>query len=172
MSTFVLESKHGWLRLNTWKEGLLSRMGHDLLLDIRRFTVQVEQVAEQHGIWNLQVHLAKDSFYVLEPTSLSIKDKEEIHQNISKHLPNDIFFQGQGERQEEHRLVVRGTISLGKARMPIQFDLNLNQRVATGRVVLSHEALQLKPYRAPLGLIRLQDRVELSLSFDLTSWLV
>lgn len=163
MSVFVLEPQHGWLRINTWKEGLLSRMGHDLLLDIRDFSVQIEG---QRPGWKVQVRIKKNSFYVLEPASLSGKDREEIHQNISKHLPDDISFRGDVEQQGEHRLVVRGFVSLGQAQTPVRFDLDWQGSRVTGRVALSHEALQLKPYRAPLGLIRLQDRVELTLSFD------
>ncbi len=168
MSAFVLQSKDGWLRLNTWKEGLLSRMGHDLLLAIREFSISVEYDDDKD--WHVSVKIDKDSFFVKEPDSLSAKDKAEIHQNICNQLPDDILFEGSVVRKEEEA-EVQGFLSLGRTSIPIRFAMSLHEGVASGRVELSHRALNIKPYRAPLGLIRLQDRLELSFSFDLRSWL-
>ncbi len=165
MSSFAIEPSDGWLRLNTWKEGLLSRMGHDLLIDIRDFAIQVD--VREEDSWNVKVIIRKTSFHVVEPDSLSAKDRNEIHDNITKHLPSDIQFEGVGTRKPGNRMELRGTISLGRARTPVSFLFDLHPNAASGTVELSHRALQLKPYRAPLGLIRLQDRVKLTFSFEL-----
>lgn len=169
MPTFELKSGDGWIRVRTWKEGLLSRMGHDLLLDVQDFSVRAEEAGEM--AWDLRVFLNKDSFAVREPADLSDKDKAEIHRNICNHLPDHIHFTGRMEKTDHQSLAVEGEIALGPARTPRSFVAPLHNGLATGRVELSHEVLQLKPYRAPLGLIRLQDRLELSFSFDLSEWL-
>lgn len=167
MSFFEIRPKDGWLRLNTWKEGLLSRMGHDLLIEVRDFVIQVDVQDEQ--TWNVQATIRKNSLYVMEPPSLSAKDRNEIHNNIINHLPSDMKFEGVGTTKPNDRMELRGTISLGRARTPVSFLFDLHHTAASGTVELSHRALQLKPYRAPLGLIRLQDRVKLSFSFELPS---
>lgn len=157
------------MRLNTYKEGLLSRMGHDLLLDIRGFTITAQHDSPER--WQVSVNIDKNSFYVREPEALSAKDKAEIHENICKHLPGNLRFEGAMTKRSRQEAEVQGQLSLGGSSTSIRFAMRLHQGLATGHLDLSHKALRIKPYRAPLGLIRLQDRMKLSFSLDLGSLL-
>jgi len=156
--------KDGWLHLNVWKEGLLSRMGHDLLLAIEGFEVKTRQ-GNNESSRAVQVSIPKDSFNVLEPTNLSAKDKRDILKNIQKHLPGDIHFDGVLSGFSSGRATISGTVRIGRLASPVSFPIESKDGEVSAKVRLSHRSLQLKPFRAPLGVIRLKDEVDLSFSF-------
>lgn len=168
MSRLELSSVDGWLRVNTWKEGLLSKMGHDLLINIEDFSLVME--GELEGPWKADLTVKKDSFQATEPTSLSAKDRADIHKNICKVFPSDIKFVGEIKRDSETKLLATGKVSVGKNQAPIRFYFDLDGQQASGRVSLTHSALKLKPFKAPLGVIRIKDQVDVSFSFDLSEW--
>ena len=163
-----LNAIDGWLHLNTWKEGLLSKMGHDLLLNIEEFSLSID--GEVEGPWQAQLTVRKDSFQVVEPTTLSAKDRTDIHKNICKELPSDIQFVGEIKKDSETKLLANGKISIGRHQSPIRFYFDLDEKKVSGRGELTHSALKLKPFKAPFGLIRIKDQIELSFSFALAEW--
>ena len=157
----------GWLHLNTWKEGLLSKMGHDLLLNIEDFSLSIN--GEIEGPWQVKLIVEKNSFQAVEPTNLSAKDRADIHKNICKELPSGIQFVGEIKKNSDTKFLADGNISLGRHQSPIRFYFDLEGSKASGRIELTHSSLKLKPFKAPFGLIRIKDQVELSFSFDLSN---
>lgn len=167
--THTLGPGDGWIHLNTWKQGLLSAMGHDLLLDITSFSLVIE-TTEDHSA-NVTLDISSDAFGVLEPT-LSDKDKGEIHKNIRKHLPGALHFSGEVSWQSSDKAHVKGTLQLGRGRASLSFDARREgDTTLAGRVRLTHSALDLKPFRAPLGVIKVKDEIEVSFSLDLSALL-
>jgi hypothetical protein len=164
-----LDEKAGTLRINTWKQGLLSRLGHDLLLEVGRFTLMLTQDSPEQKI-ALQLDAPKDAFRVLAPDALSEKDRREIVDNIRKHLPANLHFVGQ-IIQQDGQIHIEGKASVGRSEAFLRFPLQLQDRRASAKIRLSHAALGIAPYKAPLGLIQVKDELELSLSFDLSSLL-
>lgn len=164
-----LNASHGSIHLETFKEGLLSRMGHDLMLDVKQFELRCEP--KSNGAYSLQGTLKKDSFEVIEPTQLSTKDRGEIQKNIRSFFKEDPSLQGTLTLESPNAGTIQGFISAGKGHTPISLSFSVSESQAKGKVELSHSALNIKPFRAPLGVIRLQDRVVLSFSLDLSALL-
>lgn len=167
VGTHTLNQEDGWIRLHTYKEGLLSRMGHDLVIEARTFMVRCE--LQEEGSHPVEVEIDRAGLFVVEPHDLSDKDRAEIQRNIQKHLPDTPTFTGTFQLQGT-KGTLHGQISVGMGPSSFSSSFAFDDHLAQGKVQLSHQALQLKPFRAPLGLIRLQDRLDLSFCLDLTSF--
>ncbi|MCB9638784.1 MAG: hypothetical protein H6728_07625 [Myxococcales bacterium] len=165
---FELGPEDGWLHLNTWKQGLLSRLGHDLLLSMEDFSIHIEH-ADGSGI-RVEVKIPKDAFSVLGPDGLSAKDKTEIQSNIKKHLGGDLAFSGE-MKPSGGGWQVEGRLRLGAGSAAVKIPLTQKGTSVSGKVRLSHAALGIKPFKAPLGLIQLKDEVDLSFQFDIAALL-
>jgi hypothetical protein len=156
----------------TYKEGLLSRVAHDLCiqatgfrapvtLDGRRFTVEV--TAPVRGLRVLgQV---KDGLV----SPLSEKDHREIESNLQgKHVLDadrapDVRFVGQGDldaRRVEGDLTLRG--STQRLSAPLTVREEPGRLVVVGEVRFKQTAFGLKPYSAMLGALKVQDEVRVS----------
>jgi hypothetical protein len=164
----IIGPEHGWLRLNTWKEGLLSRMGHDLLIDIRDFRLIIEGTTEEP--WQVRLDIYKHSFHTIEPTSLSEKDRLDIQNNVREHLPSDLRFSGEVRKSSDALWICNGNLAVGKRQTPINMPFQIEGQAAKGKLELSHGALHLTPFKAPFGLMKVKDRVDFSFSLDLGSW--
>ncbi len=169
VGVFTLGPKEGWLHLNTWKKGLLSRLGHDLLLSVEEFTIRVEHPQESDDI-RVSLQASEASFVVLGPESLSEKDKAEIKNNIKGHLKSPLAFEGIVKSNGQDWLL-RGQLRLGKGSCSVQIPLQQKGEMISGKARLSHAALGIEPYKAPLGLLQLKDEIDLSFQVDITSLL-
>jgi hypothetical protein len=161
---YTFGTASGWVRLHTFKEGLLQRMGHDLVLNAESFSISVTIREEEPHALSLTV--GAQGLNVVEPRDVSAKDRAEINRNIVKHLPGPPSFEGTLSFAEETKGLAEGQASVGKGSAYVQFPFVLDGTEAKGQVTLSHKALSLAPFRAPLGVIRLQDRVVLSFCID------
>ncbi|HAA58370.1 MAG TPA: hypothetical protein DCE42_26645 [Myxococcales bacterium] len=168
--TWTLGQDDGWLHLHTWKSGLLSAVGHDLLLDMKSFSLEI--TAEEDGHASVSLHIPKDHFEVLTPENLKDKDKRDIQNNIRKHLPSDIRFSGRANWNSETRVQVAGELQLGGRQAPITFSAEREGELLHGKMRLSHKDLGITPFRAPLGVIKLKDELDFSFRLNFSSLLL
>ena len=165
IGTFSLEVDAGWLRLNTWKEGLLAKMGHDLVINAEEFEVQGN--VTEDGKMELEVDVPKGSLQAVQPIELRGQDKRDIHKNIQKHLPSDIRFEGTLVWENMTQGNVEGTLTLGKGSTSLAFPVVLEGNDLVGKVSFSQTSLGLKPFKAPLGVLRVKDEIDVSFEFSL-----
>lgn len=163
LGTHALSSRDGKLLVSVWKQGLLSRFGHDLILACDDLALTVT-VAAEGGPWKIQGKVAKASFRVLEPETLSGKEKAEIRDKIQAHLPTDILLDVTALPAESS---LRGSLSLGSKTASIFLPLVWEGRTCKGQTKLFHKDLGIAPYRAPLGLIQLKEEIGISFSFQI-----
>lgn len=156
----------------TFKEGLLSRVAHDLCIEARgwrasatlegrRFSVDV--VVPVRGLRVLgQV---KDGLV----SPLSDKDHKEIESNISgKHVLDadrspDVRFMGTGDLDGQR---LEGRLTLRGATQPLSAPLTVREGegrlVVVGEVRFRQTTFGLKPYSAMLGALKVQDEVRVT----------
>lgn len=170
---YVLGPKSGKIQIKTFKEGLLSALGHDLTLDATewRATLHIDALDPPSGQAEVDVPVA--GIRVAGPEDLSADDREEILKNLrtevlkaSKH-PKVRFRSASSEARccadGSGTLHVEGELELAGAvrKLPllVHFKRTPEGLRLRGEAAIRQSEFGVKPYRAPLGVIKVKDEV-------------
>lgn len=166
------EIRGGKIEVLTFKDGVLARAAHDLLLELPDFRVLTdgERLEIELGLTSLRVVGAlRDGRLV--PDSLSERDKAEILVNVrEKVLHTDRYPRGKltarVERgQSTHR--VDGSLELAGKVADLAFVVREEAGRHRGEVELEPSRWGIAPFKALLGAIKLQDRVVVRFDFPI-----
>jgi polyisoprenoid-binding protein YceI len=164
----------GTLEVLTFKDGLLSKVAHDLLVRAERFDLRTDG-ARVEGSFEL------DSLVVsgvmrdgeLDSHGLSEGDRHDIRANMQKKVlevakyPRATFSGSVTGGDGRHQ--VNGTLTLHG----MSQDVSVEVREADGRWVGQAELVPsrwgIKPYKALLGAIKLRDRVVVRFEFPVVA---
>ena len=161
--------------VQVFKEGLLSRLGHDLRLSFRRFEVEVVD-------GKLTARFFPESLVVdgamrrgrLDTGALSDADRDKIHRAICREI---LFTQTHPEallqadvRDDPDGFRVEGNLTLVGARRSLP-DIVVHRRGGRLQAELSLVPSRwgIKPYRALGGALRLQDKLVATIDFPAPS---
>ena len=162
---YTADTSASTITVYTFKEGLLSKIAHDLVIDAPKFAATLE-VEGQTGQLELDVDAA-----ALKVTSdnVSASQKQEIQGNIRKKVLDTrrhgtISVRGSGPFEEgDHRVTASVTIA-GRTR-DVPMTVTVRQ---TGETVELHTAFDIqqtsfgiKPYSAMMGTLKIKDVVKL-----------
>ncbi len=163
------------IRLYTFKEGLLSKLAHDLRLTLGRFEVTVRAAA-------VQGTFAPDSLSVdgaikdgqLATTILSDGDKAKIRENIAKEVLEvrahpEARFSGKLESSTPP-FTVSGSLTLHGVTQPISLTLRQDASRLKGSIEIIPSTWGIKPYRALGGTLKVRDLVRIEIDAD-ARWL-
>lgn len=157
----------------TFKEGLLSRVAHDLRLHVERFTIAragdeiVGRFAADSLVVDGSMHEGR-----LDPGGLSARDKGKIVETMRKEILQtrshpQIEYRGRVELDGE-RVRVDGKLKLvGVERPLLVVGAREGDRVRAS-VTLRPSEFGIAPYKALAGAIRLQDRVRVEIDVGAT----
>lgn len=159
----------GTVEVSTFKDGVLSRLAHDLRLKLERFEIT-------HDGSSVEATFDPSSLTVVTALAdghpvgaLSDGDRGEIRQNIrdkvlqtSRHP--EVRFEGTG-KPEGDVVRISGTLTLHGQCRSIEFSAQREGGRYVGEVELTPSRFGIAPYKALLGAIKLQDRVRVR--FDL-----
>lgn len=148
----------------TYREGLMSAVGHDLKIRVGRFTVEVDaaapRVAARFDATSLQVVNAVDGT-TERPGALSDSDKEKIRGEIqsdvlqaSKHP--EIRFTSTSITKNGEGYDVAGDLSLHGQVRPIRFTSRKSGDRQVAEVTLHQPDFGIKPYKAFLGALKVR----------------
>jgi len=154
----------GTVRVFTFKEGLLSRIAHDLRLDVGRFDVRLdgERVKASFETTSLTVDGVMKKGR-LDRNGLNKRDMSQIQRTIrdeifhSNRFPQ-ISFEGVREGSR-----ISGTLEMKGRRADLAFDIGSNPAQWTGRVELRPSRWGIPPYKALMGAIKLKDKIVVTL---------
>lgn len=156
----------------TFKEGLLSRLAHDLRLRLERFEVQVEAgrltARFDTGSIRLDGIMRRGA---LDAVALSASDRREIEQTIATrvldaaHHPSAVLTatlhaEGAGAR-------VRGELDLHGRRAHVESLVRVEGDLLRAEVVLVPSRWGIAPYRAMGGTLKVQDRVRVEVTLPI-----
>jgi hypothetical protein len=165
------ELRDGRVEVFTFKEGLLSKVAHDLCLacpSVRVRTNGVECEAEIAVASLGVVGVMRDG--KLDPDLLSPKDKAEIEGNIrNKILMTDRYPQASFSGRaisEGRRHELLGQLTLAGKAMAVTLVVNEEASRYRGEVELIPSRWGIAPFKAMLGTIRLADRVLVRFDFE------
>ena len=160
----------GSVEVLTFKEGLLSRVAHDLCLRVG----EVELLADDTSV---EARFACSSLRVLhavregapDTQALSEKDRAQVEENIrdkvlqSKKFPEAIFKGAVENQANEYRIA--GQLSLHGQSHPVEVRANREGGRIRGQVEIQPSRWGIVPFKAMLGAIKLQDRVIVRFDF-------
>ena len=162
----------GRVRILTFKEGVLSRVAHDLELEVERF-----EVTDDGG--KLAATFFVDSIHVvgairdgaIDEGALSAKDKREIESNLRKDVLHaarhpEVRFAGALDESGD-TLSIDGELEMAGQKRPQRVTARNVDGTVRGEVTLTPSSWGIRPFKALLGAIRLQDRVVLRFELPL-----
>jgi len=167
--------ENGTLRVNTYREGMAQKIGHDLILDVGKWkaTVEVGQDGTPSTIGleadprSLSVH---DALHGAKP--LSDKDRADIVKGIDEKVlgGQPITFQSSAVEHNGAQMSVDGELSMAGSTKPATFKLDVaDDGRVSGTLPLTQSHWGIKPYKAFMGALKVSDRVEIVLDVRLAA---
>lgn len=159
----------------TYKEGLLSRVAHDLRLHVEPRGIRVERSGERVSAEIDASALVVDGAMrgsQLDAGALDGRDRAKILDTMRREILHtqrfaNIRFTGTvRERTSEGELAIDGELELVGVRRPLSFTATRQGRRIRARVSLRPSSWGIAPYKALAGALRLQDRVTVELDLD------
>ena len=157
------------IHIFTFKEGLLSRLAHDLRLRVERFEVRLEggRLTARFDTRSIRVDGVM-RHGALDASAPGESDRREIERTIAgrvldvaRHpsvvLTATLHVEGRGAR-------VRGELELHGRREPIDALVRVDGDQLRAEVVLTPSRWGIAPYRAMGGTLRVQDRVRVEVA--------
>lgn len=162
------------LQVKTYRQGVASKAGHDLVLDVTRWHATVN-VGD--GAVPLAIELSVDprSLYAREGhrgvKPLTDKDRDDIRKNIQAKVlgTEPIEFRSTGvEAAGDGRLSVRGDLAIAGNTRPTTFELRVGAGgEVSGVVSLTQSEWGIKPYSALMGALKVRDSIDVVLDAKL-----
>lgn len=178
--THSVGPEDGTLTINTYVGGMGSKMGHDLVLEAKRWSGTVNLDADNPAASSVQVTVDARSLEVVQASggikALSDKDKAEIAQNQEKTLQSgkfpEVTFQSTAISGNPPDLSLRGNLTIMGNTRPVTLDLNVDdggeETRITGTTQLVQTDFGVKPY-SKLGALKVKDPVDLQIVLTLPS---
>ena len=150
----------GVFHVFTYKDGLLSKVAHDLRLRLTRFEVVVDGDAVSGTFWPAALEVEGPMVRgQLDAGGLSDKDRRDIRGSINDKIlltarhPQATF---EGTRMGAR---VSGQLTLVGRSAPVDVHLTEDGDRLRGEVTLTPTRWGIKPFKALLGAIKLKDQV-------------
>jgi hypothetical protein len=156
----------------TFKEGLLSPVAHDLKLEVREFSIDVDEMARsvraRFDARTLTVVCAMKEG-VESPSTLNVLERATIERTIrgdvleTKRHPF-IEFAADQVADDGDAFRVRGQLTLRGATRPLEFRLTPQDGRYMAKVKLHQPDFGIRPYTAFLGTLKIRPDVVVELS--------
>ena len=163
--TFQLGPENASLQVNTYREGVAAKVGHDLVIDVTRWEATIDLAGDPAGS---SIRLTADprSLEVREGLRglkpLTDKDRAEIRKTIDAKVlgGSPISFTSRSVRGGAP-LVVEGDLTLSGQSRPITAELAVtDDGHVTGTIPVTQTTWGIKPYRGLMGALKVRDDVE------------
>ncbi len=175
---YSLDTNSGNLHVYTFKEGLLSKLAHDLLIDVTDFKVNLDVPEAGFASGSLELEIQANSLKVIcalkdgkRTDALKEKDIADIEKDIGgKVLHPDKFptanFRSKSIQEKEAGFSVNGDLSLHGVTKSIDFDVDTSGGNLKGMITLLQKDYGIKPFKAMMGTLKIKN--EINIGFDLS----
>lgn len=169
----TLGPDRGRLLLRTYRVGLASKVGHDLVLEFTRWSATVEVPAGDPSATRVEATVDLGSLRVIEGTGgvkpLTDGDRREIAGTAAKVLgTGSATFTTERAEPRDAGGTVAGPLTLNGVTAPL--ELTVTQEGSgryRARGSVTQTRYRIKPYSAFLGALKLRDEVELDIEVRL-----
>ncbi len=176
--TYSLNGNSGKVSAYTYKAGLLSKIAHDLLIDVTDFKVNVDVPEGGFASGSLGLEIQTNSLKVdcamkdgeRNPGTLKEKDIADIEADMAKKVLHPdkhptASFSSKTIQEKEGGYRVSGDLSLHGTTKPIDFDIDTSGGGLKGRFTITQTDYKIKPFKAMMGTLKIKD--EMDIGFDL-----
>jgi polyisoprenoid-binding protein YceI len=176
--SYCLDTNSGDLHVYTFKEGLLSKLAHDLLIDITDFKVNVDVPEAGFASGSLELEIQTNSLKVVcalkdgeRTDALKEKDIADIEKDMGiKVLHPDKYptatFRSKAIQEKDGGYKINGDLNLHGVTKSIDFDIDTNGENLKGMITLLQKNYGIKPFKAMLGTLKIKN--EINIGFDLS----
>jgi hypothetical protein len=165
---YKLGPQDGKLLVKIDPEGLGKGMAHALTLEVGDWSADVT-VDDDISKSTVNVTANLGSLKVIKSSGqMSEKDKADIKKNTEKTIKGaTATFKSKSISGDDKRAKVSGDLSAGSSSTPATMDLTLSDSKASGSMKVTHSSLGIKPYSAPMGIIKVKDGVTVEFEANL-----
>jgi polyisoprenoid-binding protein YceI len=181
--TYSLNENSGNIYVYTFKEGLLSKLAHDLLIDVTNFKVNANVPEEGFSSGNLDMELQANSLKVIcalkdgerQPDTLKEKDIADIERDMAKKVLHPekyptVNFCSKGIQEKEGGYQLKGELTLHGVTKPVEFDVKTtNGENLTGMIPLLQKNYKIKPFKAMMGTLKIKNEINIGFDLSLTT---
>jgi len=172
--------ENGQLTVSTYVGGMGAKMGHDLVLEAKRWSGTVNLDADNPAASSVQVTVDASSLEVAKASGglkpLTDKDKGDIAQNQEKTLQTgkhpEITFQSTAVTGAPPNLSLQGNLTIAGSTKPVSLAVAVTDgaggTTVTGTTKLQHSNFGVKPY-SKMGALKVKDEVDLQIVLTLPS---
>lgn len=163
----------GSIHIFSYKEGVLSKLGHDLRFSAKRFQIDIQD--DRSFVVTLFLKdLELDGAMIhgsLSPSTLSAKDQREIRETCQSKVLNTARFDtakvagNVAGDLESGTATLKGSLELNGNKKSISFNISKKENRIVGATSITPSEWGIQPYRALMGTLKIQDRVDVR--FDL-----
>lgn len=163
--SYNLGPSNGKLLLKTGVEGPGAKMAHSLTIEVTNWSATAT-VGDDPSQSSLRLSADIPSFEVREGHGgvkpLSDNDRNEIKKSIANKILGSgrVEFQSNSVSAAGNSASVNGTLTINGKSAPVTVNLTDNGGTISGRATVVQTALDIKPFKGPLGAFRLRDAVE------------
>ncbi len=176
--THQLGPDSGSLQVKTYRDGMASKLGHDLTFEVTKWEATVT-VAEGGALSSIELSADPHSLEVRDATggakALSDKDRdEEIPKSIDdKVLEGEPISFSSTEAQLEQdagTLSASGELTMAGETKPVSAQLTVDpDGHVTGTIPLTQSEWGIKPFKAMMGALKVKDQVDVVIDARLPS---
>ena len=174
--THQLGPDSGTLQVKTYREGMASKVGHDLTLDVTKWDATVT-VAEGGAPSSLELSADPRSLTVRDGSGgakpLSDKDRTEIPKNIDEKVlgGQPISFRSTDAQLADGKILsATGELTMAGDTHPVSAQLSVgSDGHVTGTIPLTQSEWGIKPYKAMMGALKVKDQVDVVIDARLPS---
>lgn len=166
----------GRITMNVYRDGVAAKMGHDLVLEVTKWSGKADVVAENPAGSSVHLTLDPNSLEIIDAKGgikpLGDKDRADIKRNIkdkvlitSRHP--EVTFQSTEISGTVPNIKVKGNLTLvGKSQaVTLDVGVDVNSGRATGQTTIQQSRFGIKPFSALLGALKVKDSVDIQ--FDI-----
>jgi len=171
---------NGQLTISTYVGGMGAKMGHDLVLEAKRWSGTVNFDADNPAASSVQVTVDATSLEVVQASGglkpLTDKDKGDIAQNQEKALQSgkhpEITFESTAVSGNPPAVSLQGNLTIVGNTKPATLDLAVEdsggETRVTGKTQLQQTDFGVKPY-SKMGALKVKDEVDMQIVLALPS---
>ena len=170
--TYEVGPSQGTLQLHTGREGVAKKVGHDLVIEAKRWTAKVNVDGDDLTRSTASVTVDTRSLEVVSGTGgakpLSDKDRKDIKENIDKKVlktdkfPDITFQSSRVESKGADKATVHGDLTIMGTARPASMDIVVTGNKANGTMTLRQSDWGIKPFSALMGALKLADQLTIT----------
>lgn len=175
--THSIGPENGTLTVHTFRAGMGAKIGHDLVLEARKWNGTVNVDADNPAGSSVEVTVDLNSLDIVNATGgvkpLSDKDKADIAKNIEKTLdtgkhPN-VTFKSTSVTGGAPSVTVTGDLTIKGTTRPATLTVTADGDKVTGKTSIVQSDFGIKPFSAMMGALKVRDSIDLEFSCELPS---